>query len=203
MIWSAWARSANSTKAKPRGRPVSRSTGMTMWEGSATAAKCARRSASLAPYGRFPMNRRTAKVSSSVPAFQAASDSISERSTAGVERARKRGVWEEQAVLVRGFQRFAAGQILEDRHDRGTAALVEQRARHDRALRVREAGVVARERAEVAGETGNRQTAFVPGQLGISPLAAVRLEHHGQSFVEPQRDAVRRDRLNHRVRELV
>jgi hypothetical protein len=61
---SATARSANSTNANPRGRPVSRSTGMATWEGSATAAKWARRSASLALYGRFPMNRRTAKVSS-------------------------------------------------------------------------------------------------------------------------------------------
>ena len=46
---SAAARSTNSTKAKPRGRPVSRSTGITTCEGSATAAKWARRSASLAP----------------------------------------------------------------------------------------------------------------------------------------------------------
>ncbi len=61
---SATARSANSTNANPRGRPVSRSTGMATWEGSATAAKWALRSASLALYGRFPMNRRTAKVSS-------------------------------------------------------------------------------------------------------------------------------------------
>jgi formin 2 len=61
---SATARSANSTNANPRGRPVSRSTGMATWEGSATAAKWALRSASLAPYGKFPMNRRTAKVSS-------------------------------------------------------------------------------------------------------------------------------------------
>jgi hypothetical protein len=48
--WNGWAsnlrttssasvRSANSTNAKPRGRPVSRSTGMTMWDGSATGAK--------------------------------------------------------------------------------------------------------------------------------------------------------------------
>ena len=61
---SATARSANSTNAKPRGRPVSRSTGMATWEGSATAAKWALRSASLALYGRFPMNKRTAKFSS-------------------------------------------------------------------------------------------------------------------------------------------
>jgi len=61
---SATVRSANSTNANPRGRPVSRSTGMATWEGSATAAKWALRSASLAPYGKFPMNRRTAKVSS-------------------------------------------------------------------------------------------------------------------------------------------
>ena len=49
MTSSAAVRSANSTNAKPRGRPVSRSTGITMCDGSATAEKWARRSASLAP----------------------------------------------------------------------------------------------------------------------------------------------------------
>jgi hypothetical protein len=61
MTSSAWARSANSTNAKPRGRPVSRSTGMTTCDGSAMAAKWARRSASVAPYGKLPMNSRTPK----------------------------------------------------------------------------------------------------------------------------------------------
>src|SRR6185295_1869220 len=49
MTSSAAARSVNSTNAKPRGRPVSRSTGITTWDGSAIAEKWARRSASLAP----------------------------------------------------------------------------------------------------------------------------------------------------------
>ena len=61
MTSSAWARSANSTNAKPRGRPVSRSTGITTCDGSATGAKWARRSDSDAPYGKLPMNSRTPK----------------------------------------------------------------------------------------------------------------------------------------------
>jgi len=61
---SAWARSANSTKANPRGRPVSRSTGSTTCEGGATVPKCARSSASVVVYERLPTNRRTANFRS-------------------------------------------------------------------------------------------------------------------------------------------
>src|ERR1700687_1571252 len=57
---SAWARSANSTKANPRGRPVSRSTGSTTCDGGATVPKYVRRSASVVAYDRLPTNRRTA-----------------------------------------------------------------------------------------------------------------------------------------------
>src|SRR6187399_1009869 len=57
---SATVRSRNSTKANPLGRPVSRSTGITTCEGSPTAEKCDRRSASVAPYGMLPTNKRTA-----------------------------------------------------------------------------------------------------------------------------------------------
>ena len=48
-ICPAIARSRNSTKANPRGRPVSRSTGRTTWDGGPTWVKCARKSASVAP----------------------------------------------------------------------------------------------------------------------------------------------------------
>ena len=57
---AATGRSAQSTKAKPRGRAVSRSTGITTWEGYPTIAKCVRRSASVAAYGMLPTNKRTA-----------------------------------------------------------------------------------------------------------------------------------------------
>ena len=60
MASSAIGRSRYSTKAKPRGRPVSRSTGITIWEGGPTPEKCARKSASVAPYGILPTNKRTA-----------------------------------------------------------------------------------------------------------------------------------------------
>src|SRR5262249_34964220 len=57
---SACDRSRNSTNAKPRGRPVSRSTGSTTCDGGATAPKYARRSASVVLYDRLPTNKRTA-----------------------------------------------------------------------------------------------------------------------------------------------
>ena len=60
----ACAGSANSTNAKPRGRPVSRSTGMATRIGSATAAKCFFTSSSVAWYGRFPTNSLTDTTSS-------------------------------------------------------------------------------------------------------------------------------------------
>src|SRR5438552_38733 len=60
MASSACERSGNSTNAKPRGRPVSRSTGSTTCEGGATAPKYARRSASVVLYDRLPTKRRTA-----------------------------------------------------------------------------------------------------------------------------------------------
>src|SRR5262249_37029510 len=59
MACSACPRSRNSTNAKPRGRPVSRSTGSTTCEGGATVPKYARRSASVVLYDRFPTKRRT------------------------------------------------------------------------------------------------------------------------------------------------
>src|SRR5215831_15201521 len=60
MACSAWARSWNSTNAKPRGRPVSRSTGRTICVGGAMVPKYVRRSASVVPYDRLPTNKRTA-----------------------------------------------------------------------------------------------------------------------------------------------
>src|SRR3954469_19729633 len=54
-----------STNAKPRGRPVSRSTGSTTCDGGATAPKYVRSSASVVAYDRFPTNRRTANQHSS------------------------------------------------------------------------------------------------------------------------------------------
>src|SRR5215510_8649896 len=60
MACSACARSGNSTKANPRGRPVSRSTGSTTCDGGATVPKYARKSASVVLYDKLPTNRRTA-----------------------------------------------------------------------------------------------------------------------------------------------
>src|SRR5205085_8586066 len=63
---SACARSMNSTKANPRGRPVSRSTGSTTCDGGATVAKYVRKSASVVLYDKLPTNRRTANQLSPV-----------------------------------------------------------------------------------------------------------------------------------------
>src|SRR2546426_11584115 len=60
MASSASARALNSTKANPRGLPVSRSVASERYESGPMAAKCARSSASVTSYGRLPTNRRTA-----------------------------------------------------------------------------------------------------------------------------------------------
>src|SRR5919197_6776474 len=54
------ARALNSTKANPRGLPVSRSVASERYASGPMAAKCARNSASVTSYGRFPTKRRRA-----------------------------------------------------------------------------------------------------------------------------------------------
>src|SRR5439155_6946408 len=109
----------------------------------------------------------------------------------------------ESPALERTLEWLALRQILKQGHDcRGTRQ-VHEPLRSQCALRVGKARVPARQSREAAIELRVRQAPRRGRHRSVRPLLAVVLEEHGKTLVQPRWHALRCERPDEHVRDLV